>query len=187
MARKPINVDELAIGDTVENRLINKQNVAVLGAGDGLSKALKIEQRTLHADETVYVLIETKAGKLELDPYEEGLYAIGRKLHSQVATIVDESFAKETIERQRAAMKAADDAAKGQGDFLKLAEDHDAGLHDTPEPACPQCKSDTAAGEADDEWEAAARAVEAATPGAPKPPRKRGSRRTKATTADESK
>lgn len=127
-----------ALGE-FEGRLITKTTIALTNAGDGLSQALKIDPKALHQGEKVYVLIEATVGKITFDPYDDGVCARVQTLRSEVATLVDESFAESTIAEQKVKIKAAKDAEAGQGDFLKLAEDHEAGLHDAPAPGCPQC------------------------------------------------
>lgn len=137
MARKAIH--SLGVGDDFEGRQITKQTMALTNAGDGLSRAMKVAAETHKPGDKVFVLMETTVGKITFDPFDDTLCARNETLKAEVATIVDEAFAKETIDKQRAAEKAHEDEQSGQGDFLKLAEDHDAGLHDTPNEQCPKC------------------------------------------------
>lgn len=139
-----------ALGE-FEGRIVTKSPIKLTKAGDGLSTAMKIDPVALHQGDTVYVLMETTVGPITMNPYDDGVCARVQNLVAGVATIVDASVAKATIDAQREKNQRAEDEAKGQStttDFLELAEDHDKGLHDTPAPGCPKCAEKPGADEA---------------------------------------
>lgn len=168
----------LGVGDEFEGRRIVKTTIAVTNAGDGLSNAMKIDPQSLHQGDTVYVVLECEVGKIGFDPFADEVCARVQTLKAGVATIIDRDSVSEAIEAQRTKIREAEDAAAGRQDFLKLAEDHDNGLHDSPAPGCPKCapQTDDTAGK-----------PEANGDGEPASIKKRAGRapRTKATTADE--
>lgn len=144
----------LGVGDDFEGRRITKTTIALTNAGDGLSQAMKIDPQALHQGDTVYVLIEAEVGKITFDPYDDGVCSRVQNLRAGVATLVDSNEARETIEWQREALRHAADEERGQGDMLKLREDHDAGKHDTPAAGCVLCDAVAAVtAPDDDEWE----------------------------------
>lgn len=145
MASKRTNM--LGVGDEFEGRKIVKTTIAVTNAGDGLSNAMKIDPQSLHQGDTVYVVLECEVGKITFDPFADDFVARVQTLKAGVATIIDKDSVAESIEQQRTRIREAEDAAAGRQDFLKLAEDHDNGLHDSPSPGCPKCApvDDTAA------------------------------------------
>ncbi len=143
-----------------EGRTVTKTTIKVTNAGDGLSSAMKIEPQVLHQGDTVYIVLECVAGKVTFDPYDDNVCARVQTLKAGVATLVDKEAVGAAIDAQREKNQRAEDEARGQStttDFLELAEAHDKGLHDTPEPGCPKCaeRPDAAEAPADKDAEVA--------------------------------
>lgn len=91
--------------------------VRVTNAGDGLSEALGIEPVEYHQGDTVYVLLETTVARVSYEAVKKDSEFLKRvhTLKAGTGTIVDENFAKESIEMQREINQRARDAAAGQG------------------------------------------------------------------------
>ncbi len=105
-------------------------SIAIRNAGDGLSKAMKIEPRVIHHDDTVYVVLECICSKVEFDKLEAeggGILGLIRKqvLKAGVATIVDEELVSAVIGAQRLRNEEADEAER-------IAKEQAKGVHTLP-------------------------------------------------------
>lgn len=91
--------------------------VRVTNAGDGLSEALGIDPVEYHQGDTVYVLLETTVSRVSYEAVKADSEFLKRvhTLKAGTGTIVDEHFARESIEMQREINQRARDAAAGQG------------------------------------------------------------------------
>lgn len=91
--------------------------IKVVNAGDGLSEALGIDPVEYHQGETVYVLLETTVSRVSYEPVKADSPFLKRvhTLKAGTGTVVDEHFARESIEMQREINQRARDEAAGQG------------------------------------------------------------------------
>lgn len=172
--------------------------IKIRKAGDGLSEAMRLEPVELHKDDTVYVVLECKVGRIGFDPVKDiDAWTRVQDLVAGTATIMDSAVVKDAIaaqatknEEAREADRIAKEEARGTkriDSFIDLANDHDKGLHDTPAPGCPNCVATDAEGQP---LEAALSPIEVEVPKpAPLAGRSRrrsaaGSKEPKATTKD---
>lgn len=156
MARRKKSTNELGEFD---GRDVLGTTIAVTGAGDGLSAALKIDPAVLHIGETVFVVLETEVGKVTHMPIKD-TDALTRVhvLKTTTAAIVDGSQVEEMLAAQREKIRIAHEKAEGiqRLDFGDEAQQnlrgaHVLGEHDL-EPAddCELC-AETAEAAADGE------------------------------------
>lgn len=88
--------------------------IAIRNAGDGLSKAMKVDPKILHHRETVFVVLECEVIDVQF-PEIKDANEIMRKhvLRAGVATIIDRSSVIAAIDAQRDKIQAARDAETG--------------------------------------------------------------------------
>lgn len=148
--------DTVDLGE-FEGRKVTKTTIAVRNAGDGLSKAMKVDPQLLHQGDRVYVVLECDVDKVTFDPYDDGVCARIQNLNAGTATIIDGAVVRDALDQQRDRIKLHEDAQKGVHELPTseaLAREHTAGLHDGDDPdvhpACPSCNPDTFADGDDD-------------------------------------
>lgn len=126
-----------------ENDKVIGTAVAIRGAGDGLSKALKIDPVALHRGQEVCVVLRTVVGPVGFDPVKgvEGVVIRVHDLITQVATIVDGALVDDVLSAQEAKLaaeearvKAEKEAAKGIQKFPGMGTDGSAA---DPDPDGP--------------------------------------------------
>lgn len=153
MAAAPL--DRTVLGE-YRGKDIIRTSVAIQKTGDGLSESMSIDPQILEIDETGYALIE-----YEVDHHEPkripGTECLELKqvLHAKTVTIVDEDYAAERIESQKAKNQRAKDARKQQGsiDTTLLETQHNDGNHASGlVDGCPICDTERQA-EADEKAE----------------------------------
>ena len=94
-----------------DGRPVVATTVAITGAGDGLSKAMKVDPQELHHSETVYVVLECEVAKVRFDRVDEDADDLIRvhMLKAGVATIVPKDLVNDALLEQRRKL----DEAKG--------------------------------------------------------------------------
>lgn len=144
-------------------RPIRKVTVAVTNAGDGLSKALKVDPRNMEPGEDIYVVLRTRLAK---DNY---VFVQGRDgedgsevdlvytLSAGDATIVDGDLVKQLVDDQAERIQLAyeeehgiqrlpDGSTLSKQDVLSLRGDHAIGHHaEGLVEGCPLCEQESAA------------------------------------------
>lgn len=88
--------------------------IAIRNAGDGLSKALRIEPKLLHPKQTVFVVLECEVIGIEFAEIKDANEVMRKQiLRAGVATIIDRQAVIEAIDAQRDRIQAARDAETG--------------------------------------------------------------------------
>lgn len=90
-----------------EGRDVVAARIKITRAGDGLSKAMKIDPIELRSRTKAYVVIETEVGPITFDPNEDGTFTRVQTLRAGVATLVDYDLVKEVLEAQRIKIEEA--------------------------------------------------------------------------------
>lgn len=141
--------DAVDLGE-FEGRKVTKTTIAVRNAGDGLSKAMKVDPILLHQGDRVYVVLECDVDKVTFDPYDDGVCSRIQNLNAGVATIIDGAVVRDALDQQRDRIKLHDDAQRGVHELPTeeaLRREHKANLHDGDDPSehpgCPECNPDT--------------------------------------------
>lgn len=84
---------------------VTSATIAVTNAGDGLSKAMKVEPRAFHMGDKVYVVIETEVAKIRHEPVEKdnptGAQRRVHTLRAGVATVVEHELVADVLEAQK--------------------------------------------------------------------------------------
>lgn len=136
---------------------IRKVTVAVTNAGDGLSKALKVDPRNIEPGEDIYVVLRTRLAK---DGYvfvdvEEGQWDLVYSLSAGDATIVDADLVKQLVDDQAERIQLAyenehgiqrlpDGTTLSKQDVLSLRGDHAMGHHaEGLVQGCPLCEQES--------------------------------------------
>lgn len=98
-----------------DGRDVLATTIAITNAGDGLSKAMKVDPREFHHDEKVYVVLECDVAKVSFSPLAEGTQELVRvhTLRAGAATIVDGDLVKAHLDQQAARIQEAKDKAAG--------------------------------------------------------------------------
>lgn len=88
---------------------VRAATVKITHAGDGLSKAMKVNPSELHHQETVFVVLECVVSKVGFDPISEDSTDLMRvhTLKAGLATIVDGELVRDVLAAQQ---KILDDA-----------------------------------------------------------------------------
>lgn len=127
-----------------ERREVLSSTVAVTGAGDGLSQAMKVDPIELHHQETVYVVLECEVSKVRFDPVKDADGALQRVhvLKAGRATLVDKELVEAALNEQ--SRKIDEALGNLHLPFNEQAEQmmaaHDDGLHpDNNYEGCPSC------------------------------------------------
>lgn len=152
-----------------DGRKVLATTISLTGAGDGLSKALKIEPREFHHGERVFVVYEAVVAKVGFQPLAEGTEELQRNhtLQAVNATIVDGDLVQKHLDEQAQRIQAAIDTARGQVNLegtpgyladsagpvadedeeaLVLRRNHMAGNHaEGTMEGCPVCDQELAA------------------------------------------
>lgn len=156
-----------------EGRDVHSSTVQVTKAGDGLSKAMKVDPIELHHEQTVHVVLECVVGKVRFDPITDtdGLQRV-HVLVAGRATLIDGEVVQAALDAQQERI----DEAMGNMHLPLLSDaqieglmhTHDSGLHEgITEDGCPSCAERDALKQAEDEAEAKAKKA-AAKKAAPK-------------------
>lgn len=101
-----------------EGHEVREAKIKVTNAGDGLSKAMKVEPAELPIGRIVYVVLECRVGRVSFDPIldsdGEPTKDLSRtqSLRAGTATIVDYDTVKEALEEQRRRNDEADGIAQ---------------------------------------------------------------------------
>jgi hypothetical protein len=165
MAKAPQLVtpaEKIAALGSFEGRQVIGTGIEIPGAAGGLRDALTIDPQALHADETVYVVLECRVKKIRHDPIHDSLNDVDlwKRVHvldTQAATIVDRDIVVAHLEEQARLIEEArgiqrlDFGVDGDTDEMvgfrgeHIIGEHAAGKVD----GCPMCDDETAA-EADE-------------------------------------
>ena len=144
-----------------EGRDVHSATVSITNAGDGLSKAMKVDATELHHEQTVHVVLECVVAKVRFDnvPDTDGLQRV-HVLKAGRATLVDGDMVQAALDAQQARI----DEALGNMHLGLLTDEqidglitaHTDGLHDgITEDGCPACAERDALQKAEDEATAA--------------------------------
>lgn len=88
--------------------------IEIPGAAGGLRDPLKVAPFTGHKGQKVFVLLETTVDKIRFDPLKDTeAWRQVSILKTDIATIVDEGFAKSHLDAQREAIRLAEEEAAG--------------------------------------------------------------------------
>lgn len=98
-----------------DERDVRSTTIAITNAGDGLSKAMKVDPMLMHLGEKVYVVLECEVAKVRFDPIEKNGADLQRVhvLRAGNATIVDGKLVKRELEDQIARIEKARDEETG--------------------------------------------------------------------------
>lgn len=98
-----------------DDRDVRSTTIAITNAGDGLSKAMKVDPKLMHLGEKVYVVLECEVAKVRFDPIEKDGADLQRVhvLRAGIATIVDGKLVKRALEDQVARIEKARDEETG--------------------------------------------------------------------------
>lgn len=128
-----------------EGKEVHSSTVAITNAGDGLSKAMKVEPVELHHAQTVWVVLECEVAKVRFDPVKDtdGLQRV-HVLRAGRSTLIDGDLVRAALDEQQEKI----DEALGNMHLGLLTDDqidglmaaHDSGLHEgITEDGCPAC------------------------------------------------
>lgn len=127
-----------------EGRQVVGVGIEIPGAGGGLRDALTIDPQEFHYDDTVFVVVEGKVGKLRFDPVKDAGGAV-RRIHVLDvvgAVIAERATVEELLEAQAKRIEEARGLARlpfGKTDEELLAE-HEEGQHaDGLVEGCVEC------------------------------------------------
>lgn len=160
-------MEKLEALGSFEGRQILGVGIEIPSAAGGFREALVVDPVLLHTGETVFVVIETRVGKVRFDPIAdvEG-YRRVHVLETVASTIVD----REIVEKQLEAQQARIDEVKGlqrlnfddgEGDEddadAAARRAHMAGNHaeERKEDICPLCRAEVDAEHEEAEGDAA--------------------------------
>lgn len=109
MAKKQKITETATVLGTYDGSPIIDSSIALVGAGDGLSKALEIDPVAIGMNDTVYVVVETVASqiKFKADRDEPNMLHKTTVLSAVVATIVDKELVDEVLTAQQAKIDEA--------------------------------------------------------------------------------
>lgn len=125
---------------------VRQTSLALRGAGDGLSEAMKTDPREFHHGETFFILYEAVVEKVRYDQIDKEDPELGlSRVHmakAMTATLVDEAFAGESIRAQKILNEKAKDEEAGAkrlpGTVPELEDEYDDGLDDFDAEAEPK-------------------------------------------------
>lgn len=128
-----------------EGRDVHSATVAITNAGDGLSKAMKVEAIELHHGATVHVVLECEVAKVRFDEIKDtdGLQRV-HVLKAGRSTLIDGDAVRAALDAQQERI----DEALGNMHLTLLTDEqidglmtaHSDGLHDgITEDGCPSC------------------------------------------------
>ena len=91
-----------------EGQRVLGATVAITNAGDGLSKAMKVERGELHIGNRVYVVLECDVSKVRFDPVKdaEGLNRV-HVLRAGRATMVEADLVQSLLDEQQVRIEKA--------------------------------------------------------------------------------
>jgi hypothetical protein len=93
-----------------DGRDIVTASIKVTNAGDGLSQAMTIEPKQYHIGDVVTVVLECEVSSIDFKPIKDtDVLARVHTLRAGIATVVENSFAKDVLDKQR----KKNDEAKG--------------------------------------------------------------------------
>lgn len=131
---------------TFDGRDVLGTTIAVTGAGDGLSQALRLDPTVLHIGEKVFVVLEAEVVKVRHEGIKdtEALTRV-HMVRAGTAALVDESEISEMLERQRERLRLAQEKKDGiqrlDIEQANLRGDHVLGQHDgDPISDCELCQ-----------------------------------------------
>jgi hypothetical protein len=123
---------------TFEGREIVGIKIAIMKAGDGLSKAMAVEPKILHQGDEGYLVLAYRTTKIRFDPLKDDDDAAERIqiLEANGATFVDADLVGDVVtkmrerveeyeEEQKEAKRRAKEEARGVFTFQAAAEDDD--------------------------------------------------------------
>lgn len=112
---KPSSLVEHEPIDQFEDLPVVETTIAIRNAGDGLSKAMAIENRVIKKNERVYVVLECDCTDVQFPSTKDDVNQLVRKqvLTAGVATIVDKAKVISVINAQRKQNELAEEAKKG--------------------------------------------------------------------------
>lgn len=114
-----------------DGKMVIATTVAITNAGDGLSKAMKIKPVELHHGQEVCIVLRGRVGPIEYVPTDtddpNSPLVRKQKIRAGTATLVDEALVKTVLDEQELAIKAAEDAARGQGTIDQALEESENG------------------------------------------------------------
>lgn len=93
-----------------EGREVVGARVAIINAGDGLSKAMAIEPEELKHDQTVWVVLEGVVEDVGFKRSKDDPGKLNRvmRIKAGIATLVDEELVKDVLETQRIAIEESE-------------------------------------------------------------------------------
>lgn len=88
---------------------LDEVKIKITNAGDGLSKALEIEPRDFHKDETVHIVLECKPNGVDFRPVKDtdNAWTLAYVLRAGRATIVDGDLVADVLDAQDRKLEAA--------------------------------------------------------------------------------
>lgn len=108
--------DTSALG-TFDGKPVVRSTIAIVGAGDGLSAALRVDPKSFHQGDKVYFVLEGIVTDVTFTPLSKddpsGPQVRKHKIKAGTATEVDEQLVKVQLDNQRAVILKAQEAAKG--------------------------------------------------------------------------
>jgi glucokinase len=134
-----------------------RATIAVTGAGDGLSEAMKVDPQEFHHGEELYVVLKCEVAKVRFDPIKDTDALIRvHILKAGDATIVDKALVGPLVAEQAERIRLAKEAAAGvrRLEFADQDEEteedvlhrqHEQGVHeDGTRDNCPDCEAELA-------------------------------------------
>lgn len=93
--------------------------IAVTNAGDGLSKAMRVDPQLLHLDQTVYVVLECTVGSIKFSPAGPDVSGVVRvhTLRAGAATLVDKDLVDQHLRDQERRIEEAAGVQRLPGDI----------------------------------------------------------------------
>lgn len=95
-----------------DGRDVIASSIAVRNAGDGLSKAMKVEPEAYHIGDKVFVVLECEVANVAHEPIDKdaprGPQRRKHVLRAGTATLVDETLVKDVLEEQRLKIEQAE-------------------------------------------------------------------------------
>lgn len=105
-----------------EGQEVHRATVKIVGAGDGLSDALKIDPEEIHKDEDRYFVIRARCSSVSFPTDAKGLTSRAHTMSTTEITMVEESIAKKFLQA------AADNLARAKAEMegqMQLDADED--------------------------------------------------------------
>lgn len=142
-----------AVLGTFDDRDITATTIAILGAGDGLSKALKVDPAMYHSGDRITVVLDCVVGAITHRPIDDSNDCVREhRARAVLATVVNRKLVQDALEAQADRIEQAEQVT-GQMKLsaeAKQEADHASGQHVRFRKACPMCVAEKAARDAAD-------------------------------------